>query len=391
MGKWWTGAALTAVWLLQTATAQAQPLPANEGNCMPEPLPYAAPPSPPAGPPQFPTGPVSPLPADLALPASIPNAWDERYCNFPAFYSYVGSMGLVRTRMGRGAVVLAGPAGDTGAVIPADSPVAQSLHDLAPKLNWGVRATVGYHWDDQAFELSGFYLFDTDIERIANTPGRLNSYFINLPPGFGGNDGLFRGADVISTGLHTNLASGEGNYHWWLGPASTFHWFIGCRYLDVQEHLRIFAADDVTAAGVSPLTQATYAMRVHNRIVGPQLGFEANKGLTHWLAFSAQGKAGFGANITDRTVTLTRGDGRLGLAANDDNVIISHFYEAGLYLDWCLAPHARLRTGYNVLFLCDIDRAEDKISYDLAHPLFFGGRTGDTFYHGPTVELQVVF
>jgi hypothetical protein len=360
---------------------------------MPEPLPFAAAPTaPPAGPPQFPAGPVSPLPAELALPANLPNAWDERYCNFPACYVFVGSTGLVRQRMGRGVVALTGPdTGDTGLPIEATSGTAQTFHDIAPKLNWGVRATVGYHWDDQAIEVSGFYLFENDSDRLANTPGQLNTFFINQPVGFLGTTGLFRQADVVRTGLQTTLASGEANYHWWIHAGGTFHWLAGVRYLDIQERLSIFVADDVTATGTSPLSQATYAVRVHNRIIGPQLGFENSKGIFHWLAFSAMAKAGFGANLTDRTITLTRGDGRLGLAVNDDNQIISHFYEGGLYLDWCLAPHARLRTGYNVLFAADIDRGEDKVGFNLLNPTENIHRTGDTFYHGPTIELQVVF
>jgi len=420
MAKWWKGSALLALWLIQSGSAQAQQAPGRAASYT-EPLPTALLPvsatctspggcgAPPGGAGSIPgavaavgaigSGQPNPLHGGQdpmnSLPANIPNAWDDYGFSCPSCYFFVGPMALRRGRMGNGAgpVAVLDPAGETGDPPPAGATPAQRFKDLRPSYNWGVRGTVGYHWDNNAIEASGWYLFQNDSFILSAQPGQLSTFFVNPPLGFEGNNFLFLHADLVRTSLQTALANAELNLHWWMGTDSSFHWFCGVRYLDVQETLRILVDDE----GLQPprpdiLRQATYGLRAHNRIVAPQLGFEYSHGLFGWLAATINVKGAWGVNFVDVDSLLKRGDGFVGRQGNRDDTIFSQVYDGGLYLDFCLTTQTRFRAGYNIIWALDVAEAVRQVDYDLSNPLGMRNNdNGSIFYHGPVLELQVVF
>jgi hypothetical protein len=392
MSRWWMGTALIAMWLAETASAQAPYLPlASGGAPVPEPMPC---PTAPAG--------MAPAPSQcmsvVELPSNLPNAWCQEpvYCP-PAFYVYVGGMGLQRQRMGHVPIAVLDPGqGNTGNAPPRTAPVVSDLNDIDPNFNWGVRATVGYHWENQALELSGFYLFQNDSFKVTAIPGRLDSFFSRPPLGFEGDNGLWLQADQIRNSLKTTLANAEANYLWWLDSISNVHWILGTRYVDVRERLSVLTDDDGLTVrdinGQPDLTKiATYTTRTHNRILAAQLGFEWDLPITWWLAFSMTVKGGWGANFLETDLLLERGDGLIGRRGERNNIFFSHLYDLGFFLDWNLLPQLHVRTGYNLLWLEHVAEASGQLNFDLSRPVGTRKQDGSIFYQGPSFELQFVF
>src|SRR5437667_368634 len=105
---------------------------------------------------------------------------------------------------------------DQGMPGPMADPVPYSdasSTSVPPRLNHGVRATVGFHWDGQAVELSGFYLSQNSAAKSYANPGSLDTFFnvggdfTRAPLGFEGDNGLWLQADVIKLRLQTALGS----------------------------------------------------------------------------------------------------------------------------------------------------------------------------------------
>src|SRR5262249_32375912 len=201
--------------------------------------------------------------------------------------------------------------------------------------NNGVRATVGYHWDGQALELSGFYLSQNSSAKSYANPGMLDTFFnvggnfAAAPLGFEGDNGLWLQADVIKLRLQTALGNAEANYRCWLGADADFSCLIGVRYLDLYERFSFYTGDDdLTVLGVNgrpdPTKEATYFVTAHNQILAPQLGFEWNRAINCWLAFSMSAKGAWGANFLTVDVNLKRGDGFMGPHGGRSQTLFSH-------------------------------------------------------------------
>ncbi|HLN31801.1 MAG TPA: BBP7 family outer membrane beta-barrel protein [Gemmataceae bacterium] len=416
MRKWWRGVAFMALGVAGTASAQAPLGPGSDGRPpITEPVPLA-----PSALGNLPssmtsslgihpgTAPAQPQVPDSpnSLPGDISNAWaqDEDY-EPGTWYSSLGFLGLQRQKLGNSVAALQDTASggiDTGNPPPAGAPVAANFNDISPRFNYGTRVTVGYHWDTSAIEASGFYMSQSTASRTYANPGRLDTFFnvngnpLNAPLGFEGDNGMWLQDDILRLQFNTAMGSGEVNYRWWLGKDSDFSWSIGVRFLDLYERLGFYAGDDdLTVFGSNgkpdPVLQATYTTTTQNRLVAPQLGLEWDKAINTWLAFTLTAKGAWGANFLDVNTLLQRGDGLVGFAGGRSQTIFSQMYEGGAFLDFYLMDNARLRAGYNLMWIVDVAEAVDQIDYNLANQ---NGRTnnhGSVFYHGPSVEFQVVF
>ncbi len=366
--------------------------------------PPAAPPGPPPGmamgapptmPPAMPPGAPPPHAANGPVMMGVNGKaghGDSRACYFA-----LGAIGLQRERLGGGTLALLDAANvDTGVAPAINRPVAARFNDM--EMDWmvGYRAVLGYHWNKAALELSGYYIPQDSSTHTFNMPRRLSSFFINPPVGFEGNNFLWLQADQIRTELRTTLGNGEVNLRCWCGPVETFSWIIGARYVDLWERLRIFTDDDgltvVDAVGrPDPTRQATYTTRVHNRIVAGQFGFEWNIPLNCFVAATWTAKGAWGANFVDVDVRLQRGDGFRGPGGGRSETIFSSLYDTGFFLDWKLHRCAKLRTGWNALWLVHVAEAVEQVDFNLANTSGRPKNDGDIFYHGPTIELHVVF
>jgi hypothetical protein len=314
-------------------------------------------------------------------------------------------MALMREKMSHGPVAVFDTASngiDTGVPPPSNAPQVADFHDINPRWNNGVRCTIGYHYDTNAVELSGFYLSQSNSTKLYANPGRLDTFFnvngdVNsFPNGFGGNNLLWLQADQIQTRLQTAIGSAEVNYRWWLGHDSNFSWSLGLRYLDLYERFSLYTGDDdLTQRDVNgnpnPILQATYIATAHNRLVAPQLGLEWNKAICCWLAFTCTAKGAWGANFLDVDTDLKRGDAFVGLNGHRSDTIFSHMYEAGFFLDFYLMENARLRAGYDLMWAVDVAEAVRQLDFNLANQNGTGSDHASIFYHGPVVEIHLLF
>lgn len=398
MAKAWMGGALLALGsIVSSAAAQPSylPSPGAQGSVA-DPLPCLD-----SSASSIPTPPMGSMGSSSSnwLPANLSNAWDCRpSCpEPPALYGSFGYMAMERQRLGHGAAALLDTASggvETGNLPPAGAPEIADFYDVQPRFNHGVRATLGYHWGDQAIEMSGFYLSQNSSTKTVASPGSLDTFFnvggdfFSAPLGF--EPGLWLQADVMKLRLQTALGSAEVNYRCWLGANADLSWLFGIRYLDLYERFSFYTGDDDLTAP-DPTTQAIYSVTAHNQIVAPQLGVEWNRAINCWLAFTWSVKGAWGANFLTVDTQLKRGDGFEGFHNGRSQTLFSHLYEMGFFLDFRLMDRARLRAGYDMMWVVDVAEALGQFDYDLSHT---SGRTKNNetiFYGGPVVELHFLF
>src|SRR5205823_2923407 len=120
-------------------------------------------------------------------------------------------------------------------------------------------------------------------------------------------------------------------------------------------------------------------------------GFEGHILPFNWLALTYTAKAMLGANLVEREVFLKRGDGFVGFDTHDNLTRLAHAYEAGVSADILLLESMRLRVGYNVFWLNNIATAVGQIDYNLANTRGTQNVSDSTYYHGPMLELQILF
>ena len=409
MFKKWMGVALLAGWLGQGTGAPAQYLPSSVGAArMPDPLPCPSA----ASVPNLVPGPLSPLDApkgpgdDLTLPGDIPNAFPCEECPVPSrFFFHIGTQALKRQGAGHQVTAFTDAANsdrglDLGDLTAPQNVVpVQNLNNLNPKLAFGVRGTIGYLMEEQgcAVELSGFYIPGSTSSVDTSNPGQLNSFFVNPPLGFEGDNGLWLQADRIRTALDTTIAGVELNFRSFnKAYASCIEPIIGLRYINLHENFSIFTDDDGltfrNAQGQpDPTRQATYATRVNTNIIAPQFGVELQQGLCKGVAVGIFGKGAPGVSFNNIAVSLTRGDGFVGLAGSRNRMNLSQVYETGAYVDVYLLERMRVRAGYMGLWLVNVPLATDQIGFDLSAPAGTQKNTGSVFFHGPSLEFQFLF
>jgi hypothetical protein len=403
MTKWWIGAAVAAILWGQTAAVRAQP-PAAPAGLVPEPAPVA--PCPPQLPPAVP-GPLTPgmappgPPNDLSLPATVPTAWQQGPVPESGFFLSAGAMALRRQRPEQKAVFVS--ADNTTDLDTGFRPIGLrgvtpllNFNQIIPDFSWGVRGTVGYLYDNAGLEVTGFYLPGTDDSISVANPGRLTLLFDNPPLGLEGDNGLWLQADFTQATLNAVFGSVEMNYRWWALSITGFEGILGVRYVDYNEKLSIFTDDDgILIRDINglpdPLRQATYLSRAHNHILAPQLGAEWFYPLCSWLSVGAMAKGAWGVNYIDVNTRVKRGDDYVGREGRRSDVTFSHLYEINGFFDLVMFDRMRLRAGYNVMWLVGVAEAIDQISYDLRVQPGPAQNSGSIFFHGPMVELQLLF
>jgi hypothetical protein len=402
MKKGTIGAALlTAVLFGHVSAAQAQSPPPQ--GAMPEPVPLGpacavgqAPAV--AGPLTPGLAPLGPGP-DLSLPATIPTAWGPGLKPESYVYAHAGALSLRRQRPGHTVFAVRDTTVnlDLG-TIPPTSRTQELLdyHSMIPDFGWGVTATVGYLYDNAALEVSGFWVPEADGSAAVAEPGRVMLFFRNPPIGLEGDNGMWLQADFARATIANTLGSLEMNYRWWSRPQIGFEGLVGVRYIDLQDKLTIFTDDDgITIRDINgmpdPLRQGIYFVRSHNRILGPQLGFEWFYPLTSFLNLNVTSKGTWGVNWIEAKTRVKRGDTYVGREGEDNDVSFSHAYEISSCFEFTFLEKMRVRAGYNVLWVLNVNEATRQVNYDLAEMPGPLRNNGSVFYHGPVIELQFLF
>ena len=385
------GVALSVIGLAGTAAAQNPYLP-NQGRSMvmADPVPVApaiAPMNPgmgmggqgmPMGGAGMAMGGPMESEAPNSLPGHLPNAWTENDVIDQAhLYTSLAYIGLNREKLGHGPV----------GVLSSDGTIFGDYRDLNPRMNNGLKVMAGLHYGDRAIEFSGFYTGESNSSKSYASSQNLNTGFFNQSPEFAS---LSANADFVQTRLQTWLYGGEVNYRYWPGKESEISLLIGCRYLDIKERFGIYTGENDGSAP-DPTTQALYETTVHNRIVAPQLGLEWNKTINSWLAVTWNVKGAWGVNFVDVDSSLKRGDGLIGAVTHRSATNFSHVYETGLFADISVMENIRIRAGYNLIWAADVTDASSQVDLNILSPTLNARDGSSIFYHGPVVEVHVLF
>jgi hypothetical protein len=411
MTRWYKHGAVLAAWFALALTAHAQttiPSPVGAARMI-EPLGYKPGPEPnlvpgPITPDVAPLGP----PDCLSLSANHTSAFQcEQFTPECATYVSIGAQGYQRNGLPHLPIVFQEPnnidVNTPPLVNPASLPVLGKLSDINPQMRWGPRVTIGYLECNQAVEFTGFWIGSHATGTTVTQQGTLlvpfNAPSQGFPLGFEGNNGLWLNADQVKTSFSSQLGSGELLYRSWSSGYNRVEWLFGLRYINQQESTSIYTNDEFFVRDLfgrfDRTRAATYTATSRNNIVAPQIGIEYSipcpVDKLSWLWLTGMGKAAIGPNMVDRTFTLVRGDGLQGFRNTRSDIQLGQIYEVGLYVDIHLLDRVRIRGGYQALFLGGTSNAGTQIDFNLNTAGNRGVDYGTQVYHGPTIELQLLF
>jgi hypothetical protein len=356
-------------------------------------------------------GPITPElapsgpPDCLSLPADHTSAFQcENYPPECAAYFHIGSLAYQRQKPGKGATAVVDPFDPaSGISVMAMQPIAQRYDDIVPELAWGEKLTIGYLWENQAIEWTGFTIFQHHKFSDKIIPGRIDSSYFNAPPGFGpgfspanANNSLAVNGDRVETRLASTMYSSELTYRCTDKAVTDLEFLCGFRYFDLREDLATFTDGNTlvypnNTGSINPALQATHSVTTFNRLIGPQFGVEYTYPWTCWFATGATAKGCWGANFVDTRLRLQRGDGLIGFNLDRSQVIFSHLYEVGVNVEFKLLERAKIRAGYNAMWFLNMMNVVDQVDFNLGNPRGRNNRDGSIFYHGPSIELQLLF
>jgi hypothetical protein len=405
MSRWRSGAAVLVVWAAAVAPAWAQccnlmptpygaarfsdPIPMATGNC-PDLVPG------PITPAQLPPGPDE----SHSLSAGVTNAFPdcEPYAPDCGIYVHFGTMALERKKFGNQPLAVLDPQNlDTGVHPPTPSPVILDGSNLGEFMHWGGRGTLGVQWENHAFEVSGWGVVGGKNAFTRTMPGQIDVLASTTPFGFSGDNGLFLQADRARIEKYWKMYGAEVNYRV-ADPALTdFELIVGARFIYLNETFTLSVDDDAISAPRAdgtpdPLRQAVYRVESKNFIVAPQLGFEWSHctyipGVTAGIT----GKGAWGLDFPTYHNQLTRGDGFNGFSKSNNATAFTHVYEVGAFVDFHLLERMRVRAGYQALWLLNVANVQDQIELNFGNTEGPRKTTGDLFFHGPLLEIQLYF
>jgi hypothetical protein len=340
-----------------------------------------------------------------------PNAFygDDLCDPYGGFFASLGAMALKRQNLGNGLIAGRDPGVnipgspqffDTG-IAPATfppglAPEILNTSDVDPNYMWGPRFTIGYQEADSIVEVTGFYLIQTSSSVEIRDMSRIDLPFavFPIPIGFEGNNNLFLQADIARMSIETAMGNIETNYR--VATGAGWEWICGIRYLDLSERFSIYVDDDsLSTAGLAPVdltTIATYTIRSHSRILGPNMGFEGEWPVAHWLAIGFNGKGTWGVNFSEVDILLQRGDGFVNPEGPDthrSNNQFSHMYEIGGFLDFLISERVRFRGGYQALWVVNVPEAHAQMDFNLANTAGAVSTDGSILFHGPILEFHL--
>jgi hypothetical protein len=387
--------------LAQAAPAQFGPPPTGP-NTLPEPIPFGS-----ESAPNLTTAPSNPFAEPQGVPTGVPSLPDDGTGAFPckeieperAWYFHIGAQLYQRQGLAGsgGLIAVFDPQNlDTGLPAAPGGAVAQKLGDLKPRFDGGVRATFGYLWDNQAVELTGYYITQSNRSTGVSAGGRIDGLFFNAPLGFEGDNGLWLQADRMATTFSSELYSIEANYRYSDAAVHGAELIAGLRYFDLRERLSTTTDDDGIAFPLvhgqpDPTRVATYSVGTRNHFIGPQLGFEYDKSCNQLFTLGFIAKASLGANFVDADRSLVRGDGYQGFNGQRSFTEFSHMYEMNAFVDIHLLERAKLRVGYNTMWFLHMASVSDQYDLNLQTTNQFPRQNGNVFFHGPQVEFEFLF
>ncbi len=349
-------------------------------------------------------GPLSPWaapagpPDPLSLPADSPGAFiEEGYDIEQAVFFHIGALGLQAQKVPSRYLSYTGPGPtDSGAQPTLGAQPNVNYDYLSPQMNWGVTGTLGYLVDNQAFELTGYWLPENTSEYTMVAPGSLNVPFTGMPLGFEGNNTLGAQADILSLQQSIAIGNLEANYRQTGWALREFELILGVRYMGYQEGTNMYVSDDGAtfisqSTGQSdPALAVNYQTQTFNNLVGPQVGFEYGTAIWRGLSFTSEWKTAFMANFVERNMALNRGDGYNAFSIGNTTTNYAQVFSMNFNLEWNVLERMKIRGGYNLLWLCGVARSADLIDFNVANPVV-NTQLRSAFFQGPSIEFHFLF
>jgi hypothetical protein len=167
-------------------------------------------------------------------------------------------------------------------------------------------------------------------------------------------------------------------------PCKTVDWLAGFRYIELDEQLRAELADAVT-----PSPTVTHSIGTQNRLYGAQLGADVLILQRGGLQVNTIFKGALFHNSSQHASILDTGVIQVDAAGTADRAAL--LVECSLTARYELTECLSLRGGYTILALDEVTLASDQLS----STNFLNGTgvdgTGNVFYHGGLLGLELAF
>ncbi|MBL9088305.1 MAG: BBP7 family outer membrane beta-barrel protein [Planctomycetia bacterium] len=280
-----------------------------------------------------------------------------------------------------------------GALASISSPdgiLGETLFVPGNQLDWdsvdydgafGGRLSISYHFEcESRVELRGTYYGNPD----AST--RDAGFFAARP----GDDGLGDISRAVNASFNSEAELFSVEFNWWTELRCSGHWRwdagVGVRYISFDEDAHV---DFVTTGpGAFPVDNGFVHAEVQNDFIGAQAMLTAHADISDCMEFYGSLKAMFGT--VDRQIDVTDVDifagGSHSASVDDDEFVFGLDFEMGM--KWQLSRCLGIGVSYNLLFLDNVQRAEDSFDFSqsnsgavqarqatdqlVTHTLFFG-------------------
>ena len=170
----------------------------------------------------------------------------------------------------------------------------------------------------------------------------------------------------------------------------TCEWFVGFRYFNLRERLRVYGERDQTTGGATTAVESgVYDIRTSNNLYGPQAGARVRRWGQRlgWEAGAKAGIFGIDAQQEQSIIDYDRFPLRPLTSASDDQVaFVGELSLTGIYR---LNHVWNLRAGYNLIWIEGVALAPDQLDFDATLPS--GDRLssdGSIFLHGVSLGVE---
>jgi len=265
----------------------------------------------------------------------------------------------------------------------SDGTISNSNFGSLNNFDWdaGWRVTIGAKSDSlrgREITYMGILPLSQSATRTDNL-GRINASIAGAG-GFGVETSAFANAVSQTEFKETEFHSLEFNRVTW--GWDVIKSFVGLRFIYLEDEYQTTSTNLVGDTGV-------FQLMTNNNLIGPHIGGEIFYDVGYRLSYSLFSKFGAYANF-NQVDTILQNAGARFLDVEDNSVTVSGSIELGLIAHYQLSQTARLRAGYNVLFLGELATAADNFS-PVISPIAgtSSSDSDDVFFHGLSVGLEI--
>jgi hypothetical protein len=271
-------------------------------------------------------------------------------------------------------------------------------YDWEPALRLGWRFQL-----DAVSNIEAVYLGVLDWNESATVTTNDNNLF-SIFSDYGNNPfGGFEDVDQASRNdllMSNELDSVEVSVrHCWTTPnyRTTGSWLIGPRYIRLEDQLDY---QSIVLAHFDPINMVDvgdaffdYDVIARNNLYGIQTGIELVHCILPGLLIGAEAKGGVYANDAKQTTTIVSTTLDPGIVETDSQTEFAYATEASAYVIWQFHPLAKLRGGYEALYL---DRLATSVNNFNAQPPFMPTQRvvtlqtdAELYYYGFNAGLEL--